>query len=310
MLRALFSGLALTVALAAGVVDAQAPRLDDVVKRVGEYVVGYEAQLAAVVAEETYVQTLEPERSARSSRPGSNRDRESYGPRDPGVPTSQRPRQRTLRSDYALVRVEPGPWIGYRDTFEVDGRPVRDREDRLQRLLATGGVAQAARIAEENARFNLAGDLLTRNINVPTLTLELLHPRRRDRFSVRRSGTEEVEGRTAWVLEFRERDKPTIVRQPDGGDQASRLLAVVDPLTGTVMRTTLAWERVTGSIVVTYGSVPTIPVPVPLSMTERYTTRDGFTIGGDALYAKYRRFQTSGRLITPSAGARPAPTSP
>ena len=46
-------------------------------------------------------------------------------------------------------------WVGYRDTFEVDGKPVRDRDERLERLLSDGAVGQAARIAEQNARFNL-----------------------------------------------------------------------------------------------------------------------------------------------------------
>jgi hypothetical protein len=34
-------------------------------------------------------------------------------------------------------------------------------------------------------------------------------------------------------------------------------------------------------------------------MSERYMTRGGSAIGGEAIYSNYRRFQTSGRLITP-----------
>ena len=157
----------------------------------------------------------------------------------------------------------------------------------------------AAGIAQQNARFNLAGELLTRNINVPTVALELLHPRRRDRFSVHRAGSEVVNGRQAWILEFWERARPTIVRTPEGGDQPSRVLAVVDPLTGTVSKTTLSWERLAGSIIVTYGMVPSIAALVPLTMSERYTTRGGSKIAGEAIYSNYRQFQTSARVIEP-----------
>lgn len=36
--------------------------------------------------------------------------------------------ERVLRSDYALTRAaDKDAWVGYRDTFEVDGKPLRDR---------------------------------------------------------------------------------------------------------------------------------------------------------------------------------------
>jgi hypothetical protein len=251
---------------------AQVPELGDVITRVHAHVLTFESQLAAVVAEETYVQTV-----------------------DTGGAAS---RSRTLRSDYALTRVGGrSEAVGYRDTFEVDGRPVRDREERLQRLLTSGASDQAARIADENARFNLAGDLLSRNINVPTFALELLHPRYRERFSAKRIGTGVIDGRVCWEIEFRERERPTIVRTPEGRDQPSRLLALVDPASGQVWRTTVSWQNITGSIVVTYGYAATIPTLVPLTMSERYVTRGGSRIGGEASYTNYRRFETSGRIL-------------
>jgi hypothetical protein len=292
----------LAAALASFTAVAQEPKLNEVAARVGEYVAAYGVQLAAVVAEEAYTQTVDHAAPVeRLGGAGKSPGWDSYAPADRRPPTTSRPRNtRLLRSDYALTRVDDrDQWAGYRDTFEVDGRPVRDREERLQRLLASGAVGQAARIAQQNARFNLADDLLTRNINVPTFALELLHPHRRDRFSVRRAGSEIVNGREAWVLEFRERAKPTIVRTPEGRDQPSRVLAVVDPVTGTVSKTTLSWEKLTGSIIVTYGLVPRISALVPLTMSERYTTRGGTKIAGEAVYANYRQFQTGARVIEP-----------
>jgi hypothetical protein len=302
MSRTLLQVTVLAVAVSTLMAAAQAPKLDEVTARLRAYVAHYGTQLASVVAEETYLQAVDQAGKTIEIKERFNRDpggSDQYGP--PGRTfSSTRPLsdKRRLRSDYALTRVNArGGWVGYRDTFEVDGLALRDREERLQRLLAGGDVNQAAQIAAQNARFNLAADLLTRNINVPTFALELLHPSNRERFSVRRSGSETINGQAGWVIEFRERGKPTIVRTPGGRDQPSRVLAVVDPLTGTVLKTTLSWEDVTGSIVVTYGLVPRIPVPVPLTMSEQYTTRTGVQIAGEAVYSNYRQFETSGRVI-------------
>jgi hypothetical protein len=128
---------------------AQTVRLRDVIARLDGYLQAYEERLANVVAEEEYRQWADHGPTTRRSR------------------TS-----RVLRSDFALtLTAEPNRWVGYRDTFDVDGVPVRDRDQRLQRLLSGGEVGQAARIAEENARFNLGEGLITRNINIPTFAL-------------------------------------------------------------------------------------------------------------------------------------------
>ena len=203
-----------------------------------------------------------------------------------------------LRSDFALTLTsERNRWVGYRDTFEVDGVPVRDRDERLERLLSSGAVGQAARIAEQNARFNLGDGLITRNINIPTFALEMLNPQIRSRFRVRQTGIDTLDGRPGWLIEFLERERPTLVRTPEGRDQASRIVALVDVQTGEVLQTVLTWERVEGRIAVYYGQVPGIPVSVPIRMAERYLTRSGELVGGEATYANFRHFETSARII-------------
>ena len=191
---------AITLALLTVSVGAQTLRLRDVVARLDGYLEGYEHRLANVVAEEAYRQWVE------------------QGPTDRRSTMS-----RMLRSDFALTLTpERSRWVGYRDTFDVDGVPVRDREERLQRLLSSGAVGQAARVAEQNARFNLGDGLISRNINIPTFALEVMNPRFRDRVKVRRTGADVLEGRPGWLIEFREQDDLTLVRSPKGGDQASR----------------------------------------------------------------------------------------
>jgi hypothetical protein len=266
---------AFTLALLTIPVGAQTVRLRDVVARLDGYLQSYEERLANVVAEEAYRQWVEQ-----------------------GPTTDRSTMSRMLRSDFALTLTrERNRWVGYRDTFEVDGVPVRDREERLQRLLSGGAVGQAARIAEQNARFNLGDGLIARNINVPTFALEMMNPRIRDRFRVRRTGTDVLDGRAGCLLEFRERERPTLVRTPQGRDQASRIVALVDIQTGEVLHTVLTWERVKGSIAVSYGHAPGIPVPVPIRMAESYVTPTGALVGGEATYANFRRFETSARII-------------
>jgi hypothetical protein len=266
------------LALLALPVRAQAPKLDDVVDRIGFYVSDYGARLASVVAEETYTQQI-PVRSAA---------------------WLGKPARRTLRSDYALVRVDGrDAWVGYRDTFEVDGRPIRDHDVRLQQLIHSGAIGQAASIAQQNARFNLASEFLQRNVNVPTFALNLLSDAYRDRFTAQRVGTDVVRGRLVWIVEFTERGRPTIVRTASGGDQPSRLRVLADPSSGEVVETTVFWKQIDGSIRVQYGRVPEIDVPVPLTMAERYTALDSIGVQGNATYSKYRHFETSGRLIAP-----------
>jgi hypothetical protein len=266
---------AFTLALLSVPVGAQTVRLGDVVARLDTYLQSYEVRLANVVAEEQYWQWVD------------------QGPATRRVRTS-----RTLRSDFALTLTpERNRWVGYRDTFEVDGVLVRDREQRLQRLLSSGAVGQAARIAEQNARFNLGEGLMARNINIPTFALEMMSPRIRDRFRVRHIGVDALDGRSGWLVEFNERERPTLVRTPEGRDQASRLVALVDIQTGEVLQTVLTWERVEGSIAVYYGQAPGIAVPVPIRMAERYVTRSGALIGGEATYTNFRQFETSARVI-------------
>lgn len=255
--------------------EAQSVRLEEIVAHLDGYLESYERRLANVVAEEAYRQWVE------------------QGPRNRRSTTS-----RMLRSDFALALApESNRWLGYRDTFEVDGVPVRDRDERLQRLLSSGGTGEAARIRDQNARFNLGDGLIARDINIPTFALEMMSPRNRDRFTVRHRGAGAAGGRPGRLIEFREQHLLTMLRTPDGRDQPSRVVALVDNRNGEVLQTVLTWLRVKGSITVSYGDAPGVPVLVPIRMTERYVTRTGAFVGGEATYANFRQFETSARII-------------
>lgn len=271
--------LACAGSAAPAVLHGQQHTLRGVLERLDTYLESYESLLASVVAEEHYRQTIE---LASSPRQGGRQSR-------------------ALVSDYALARSPGGhAWTGFRDTYEVDGQPVRDREERLMALLADGtaeSARQALRISRENARFNLGEDIVSRTINVPTVALDLMHPRLRSRFSVEKRGEETLLGVRAWVLEFRERDRPTILRTPQGRDRASRVSAWVDPARGEILRTDLSWAgSPDGMIVVHYRRDDNIGAWVPETMLEEYRGYRGI-VTGKATYSDYRRFSTAARIV-------------
>src|SRR5262245_16973197 len=87
--------------------QSQAPA--DVVAKAGAYVDAYVEAFSAIVSEEKQTQTLiRPDGRVRKSR--------------------------EITSDFLLVRAR-GTWPeAYRDVIEVDGKPVRNRGDRLKKL--------------------------------------------------------------------------------------------------------------------------------------------------------------------------------
>jgi len=269
--------------------SAKEPTLRDVLAGLSAYLENYDTRLSAVVADEVYRQTMDV-------RPSTSTPRVVVDPQQSKLPPSHA--DRVLRSDYALTRAaDKEAWVGYRDTFEVDGKPVRDHEDRLLRLLASGTLGSAARIADESSRFNLGNTIVTRNINVPTLVLEMLHPRNQSRFSFSKAGEETIGTAHTWRVAYTEKQRPTFIRNSNGRDRVSHGFVWVDPTTGEIWRTSLTWDSVpTGTITVTYGRVVNIDALVPLTMSEHYAAGD-LTLVGDAAYSHYRQFQTAARLI-------------
>jgi len=210
---------------------------------------------------------------------------------------------RTLISDYLLVKV-PGMegWVPFRDVFEVDGTPVRDREDRLVKLFLDAPSPEVAiergnQVLRESARYNIGP--VFRTLNVPTLPLWFLEPPNVGRFAFRKADETKIEGRTAWVLEFTERVRPTFVRTSAGSDVPVLGRIWVDPSNGQIYQTRLS--ALAATITVKYARHAEIPgLWLPQSMQESYPA--GRTeITATATYAKYRRFRvlTSEQVTVP-----------
>lgn len=254
--------------------------LEDVLARAAAYVADYQQRLAGIVAEEHYRQNVQ------TATRGGRTLREF----------------RELRSDLLLVRpAGEGPWQQFRDVFEVDRRPLRDRDERLQKLFiqATAETrAQAAAIQAESARYNI-GPIL-RTVNMPVLALTFFERSIQPRltFEGQRAGNvRRFAGLAApddiWEIEYREIAPETLVRGAGDRDVPSHGRAWIDGATGRILRTEFISEDFTlrAQVDVSYKSEPGLDLLVPGEMREVYTLRRPESrIDGRATYSRFRRF--------------------
>jgi formylglycine-generating enzyme required for sulfatase activity len=249
--------------------------LDELLARAGAYVAEFEHRFSNVVAEEYYVQRAPLKRINSTAMPGLM--------------------HRELRSDFLFVKVQGDEvWMPFRDVFEVDGKPVRDRQERLTALFLQPqsiAVDQAKKIADESARYNI-GDVL-RTINLPVLALEVLRPENQRRFAFSRLRIDRRAGPDVWSIEFREIVTPTMVRGEAGKDLLSEGRFRIEASTGRVVRTELVVDevRVRASITTHYRPDAAFGFSLPVEMQEEYSfPRSSVTIVGTATYSKFRRF--------------------
>ena len=262
-------------AMAAGLVTlarvaAQEPDVDTLVARAAQYVASFQKQLSGIVAEETYDQLIVFQ---AGQAPLANR--------------------RQLRSDFLLVRpVGSDRYVEFRDVFTVDGHEVRDREERLTKLFLDpppGAHNQLKRVVEESARYNIGK--FTRTINTPVIPLGFLLPDHRDRFAFKRNGRRGDD----WVVAYKERQKPTVIRTPDGRDVTAEGHYWVNPATGAISQTELFLRHssvFTATIDVTYVFEPALGFMVPREMKEVHQAR-GDRVEGHAMYGRFRKFQVN-----------------
>ena len=282
--------------------NAQEPSLDAVLKRAAEYVTNLKLQLAGGIAEEAYTQDVE----------------KAPGARPVAVP------HRELKSDFLLTQVAGARFVDFRDVFEVDGKPVRDRQDRLSKLFATAKATattappppELEAVVVESARYNIGP--VTRSLNTPTLALYFLDPGQQPRFRFRRATASPpalVTGSTrmpanapvasftvsadAWVVEFEETSQGTVIKTPNGKDLPSRGRVWIEADTGRVLMTELIVDdpNVRATIDVSYQNATADSgvvggVLVPREMRERYDVKGtGARVTGAAIYTKFRKFQ-------------------
>jgi hypothetical protein len=253
--------------------------LEELLQRAGAYVAAYERDVSAIVADEDYTQRFIVEPSTEVRR---------------------------LRSDVLTIRDEEEGWIGFRDVYEIDGRPVRDRTDRLAKLFfepQPDSRAQAKRIAEESARFNLAPQV-SRTINMPLVALQFIRAQNQDRCTFTEAGKRISHGTDLRKVDFQERATPRIIRTVDGAAARGRFW--IDAGSGRITETELFVDtgldrgrrpRVVGALIhVVYAEQPRLHLWLPVAMNETYSGV-GF-IDGHATYSNFRRFSVAtGEII-------------
>ncbi|MCC7043512.1 MAG: hypothetical protein IT183_06600 [Acidobacteria bacterium] len=262
----------------------QAPGLDRLLAMAAAHVEQYTRGMSNVVAEEDYQQIV----------------------REDSI------HWRRTRADMIVFDVAGnGWWVPLRDVFEVDGQPVRERDDRLARLAEVfssnaDAVAQARAISEESARFNLGGFGLGvhRTINTPMTALAFLSAVNQPRSTFSVEGTEVIDGIACRVVTFAEVQEPSLIESLDGIVQAGGRFWI-EPVSGRVLRaellaaTTLARDRtrsVRGRITTTYVEEGRLSIWVPVRMDEHYDVIRGpvtSAIDGRADYSNFRRFGVS-----------------
>ena len=130
-------------------------------------------------------------------------------------------------------------WVVYRDVFEVDGKPLRDRDERLETLLlhpSPDAFAQAQRIAAESARFNVnfRGLSFSRTLNNPMMALRFLTARNQHRSQFRIAGTSVIAGVNVVELRFEEQKTPRVLVTPSDSAAAGKFW--IEPASGRVLR--------------------------------------------------------------------------
>jgi hypothetical protein len=213
--------------------------------------------------------------------------------------------QRELRSDLLLVRPSGiDGWVSFRDVYEVDGRPIRDRGDRLKRLFldqSPEAQAQLQAIKEESSRHNIGQ--VERNINVPLFALKFLESDSLWRSSFTLAGTKDVAGVSATRVSYQEVAKPTLVSRREAQDLTGSGWFLIDPasgaVVGTMMQFTFPENGASIEFVVRYERDADLGLWVPAEMTEVYSTLRGTTterawaLDARAVYSSFRRFQVT-----------------
>src|SRR6185436_13041346 len=164
------AAVAVVAALSTLSVSAQRNRTDELLAREAAYLREFVTRFSGVVAEERYVQDSRTVPRART--------------KGTVVRSQLFTRHVELMSDFLLVKLkESGEWHVFRDVFQVNGEPVRDRDERLTALFlnpTSSLIEEATAIALEGARYNLGG--AERTINNPLLVLAFLQSVYQSRF--------------------------------------------------------------------------------------------------------------------------------
>jgi hypothetical protein len=275
--RAAVTSLAAAVSVAALAAGQSTPTLDAILARAGRYVGQFIERFSNVVAEERYVQ------DTLGNLPAFALGGRGAAPRFPSGPG-----HRELRSDFLLVKIGPADWLPFRDVFEVDGRPIRDREQRLAKLFlpppgtaapTQAAMAKAQQITSESTRYNLGS--IQRTINTPILALMLLQLDMQSRVHFSLGKRDASAGEHVWVVDYKEEARPTLVHGTGDIDIPASGRFWIDVVTGRIVKAELALATpgVRARVTTSFHLDDRFQIDVPVEMHEHYDLDRGQVTG-------------------------------
>ena len=252
--------------------------LDSLLDRASAYVCGYVHDFSTVVAEEHYVQDSHPMPRV-----------DGFGP----VGAAAQAQHAELRSDLLFVRPNTSDnWLTFRDVSSVNGSAVRDRSERLAKLFVdheTDAIDRALEIAREGYRYNIGSK--DRTVANPLLALAFLQPAYRERFEFKLVGIDTSLGPDVWIVKFKERVRPSILRTPDNRNVAAAGRFWIDGASGRVLQTELetsVHDKVTTAF--TYDERLGLDVPAEMRDIAWF---NGTVVTAVATYTNFRRFDVA-----------------
>jgi hypothetical protein len=278
-LRLVFVAVTMMTALSTLSLSAQRNRTDEVLAREAAYLREFVQRFSNVVAEERYVQDAKTVPRART--------------KGTAVRSRLFTRHVELMSDFLLVKLkESGEWHAFRDVFDVNGEPVRDRDERLTTLFLNptrSVLDDATAIALEGARYNLGS--AERTVNNPLLVLAFLQAAYQPRFRFALNTSDKDAGPGIWVLEYKEQSRPTLIRERSNSDVVAKGRIWLERDSGRVVKTELVASEL-DNIVTLFKFDPRFQIAIPVEMREEYWT-DTESIVGVASYSRFRRFNVT-----------------
>ena len=288
---------ALVLATGAGPAAQQEdPALEALLTRATWYALDFVDKLSSVVAEERYVQD--------SSVALPTVPIPGLGGRGGGFSSTPRgsAKHRELKSDFLIVKSAGELWEPFRDVYEVDHIPVRDREERVTKLFLhpTGDTqARAKAIADEISRYNRGA--VRRTINNPVFALIFLQPELRWHFKFAFGKPDRRMGDDVRVVEFIEEARPTVITGLPGQDMVAYGRFWIEAATGRVVKTEVKVDErgIKATLTTVFRADERLAIDVPVEMHEDYELADGH-VSGTATYGRFRRFEVNAtEEITP-----------
>jgi len=197
--------------------------------------------------------------------------------------------RRNLRSDFLLVKTpgEDKRWLSFRDVAEVNGRAVRDQQDRLTKLFLDP-FADAVRRADEISRDASRHSLVALGLeNSPFVVVAMLQPIYYNDYTYDLGGRSTDNGVVVRVVEIEAR--PPLQRNPAIPVQRVTGKAWVEEATGRIRKTELRLGRAPNTQLnsTRFEFDKALGIDVPVEMKESRAT--GFEM--TATYSRFRRFQ-------------------